>query len=71
MELSASIFKAYDIRGVIDKTLDPSIAKLIGQSFGSAMKDFGRDYLRGWKGRPSIWPLTNARFNRGSTICWH
>lgn len=41
MELSPSIFKAYDIRGVIDKTLDPSIAKLIGQSFGSAMRDTG------------------------------
>ena len=41
MELSSSIFKAYDIRGVIDKTLDPSIAKLIGQSFGSAMREIG------------------------------
>lgn len=41
MELSPSIFKAYDIRGVVDKTLDPSIAKLIGQSFGSAMRDKG------------------------------
>ncbi len=41
MELSPSIFKAYDIRGVTDKTLDPSIAKLIGQSFGSAMREIG------------------------------
>ena len=41
MDLSPSIFKAYDIRGVIDKTLDPSIAKLIGQSFGSAMREIG------------------------------
>ena len=41
MQLSPSIFKAYDIRGVIDKTLDPSIAKLIGQSFGSAMREIG------------------------------
>ncbi len=41
MELSPSIFKAYDIRGVIDKTLDPSVAKLIGQSFGSAMREIG------------------------------
>ena len=45
MELSASIFKAYDIRGVIDKTLDPSIAKLIGQSFGSAMREIGETVL--------------------------
>jgi phosphomannomutase / phosphoglucomutase len=41
MELSPSIFKAYDIRGVIDKTLDPSVAELIGQSFGSAMREIG------------------------------
>ena len=41
MQLSPSIFKAYDIRGVIDKTLDPSIAELIGQSFGSAMREMG------------------------------
>lgn len=41
MELSPSIFKAYDIRGVIDKTLNASIATLIGQSFGSAMRELG------------------------------
>ncbi len=34
--LSASIFKAYDIRGIIGKTLDTDVAYLIGQSFGSA-----------------------------------
>ncbi|MES2150924.1 MAG: phosphomannomutase/phosphoglucomutase [Pseudomonadota bacterium] len=34
--LSASIFKAYDIRGVIEHTLDANIARLIGRSFGRA-----------------------------------
>lgn len=34
--LSPSIFKAYDIRGIIGKTLDADIAHLIGQAFGSA-----------------------------------
>ena len=34
--LSPSIFKAYDIRGIIDKTLDAEVAHLIGQAFGSA-----------------------------------
>jgi len=34
--LSKSIFKAYDIRGIIDKTLDAEVAYSIGQSFGSA-----------------------------------
>jgi phosphomannomutase/phosphoglucomutase len=34
--LSKSIFKAYDIRGIIDKTLDADVAFSIGQAFGSA-----------------------------------
>jgi phosphomannomutase/phosphoglucomutase len=37
MKLSQGIFKAYDIRGVIGKTLDASVARSIGQAFGSAM----------------------------------
>jgi phosphomannomutase/phosphoglucomutase len=34
--LSKTIFKAYDIRGVIDKTLDEGIARHIGRAFGAA-----------------------------------
>ena len=34
--LSHSIFKAYDIRGIIGKTLDADVAQLIGKAFGSA-----------------------------------
>ena len=34
--LSPSIFKAYDIRGIVGKTLDEEVAHLIGQAFGSA-----------------------------------
>jgi len=41
MLLSSSIFKAYDIRGIIDETLDPSIARLIGQAFGTQMRELG------------------------------
>jgi len=33
--LDRSIFRAYDIRGVIDKTLDSGIARKIGQAVGS------------------------------------
>ena len=36
-ELPAHIFRAYDIRGVIDKTLDSGIAHQIGQAVGSAV----------------------------------
>lgn len=45
MNLSNSIFKAYDIRGIINKTLDASIATLIGKSFGSAMRELGEDLI--------------------------
>jgi len=34
--LSETIFKAYDIRGIIDKTLDAGVARQIGQAFGEA-----------------------------------
>lgn len=34
--LSKTIFKAYDIRGVIDSTLDAGVARAIGQAFGKA-----------------------------------
>ena len=36
LQLQQSIFKAYDIRGVVDRTLDTGIAYQIGQAFGSA-----------------------------------
>jgi phosphomannomutase len=35
VELSGEIFRAYDIRGVIDKTLDSGVAKSVGQAVGS------------------------------------
>jgi phosphomannomutase/phosphoglucomutase len=37
LALSKSIFKAYDIRGVIDATLDAGVARQIGQAFGRAV----------------------------------
>ncbi len=35
MNLSASIFKAYDIRGVVPSTLTPDVAQALGRAFGS------------------------------------
>ncbi|HET6906032.1 MAG TPA: phosphomannomutase/phosphoglucomutase, partial [Rhodanobacteraceae bacterium] len=34
-----SIFRAYDIRGVVGKTLTPDTARLIGQAIGSVMRE--------------------------------
>jgi phosphomannomutase/phosphoglucomutase len=35
VELTSGIFRAYDIRGVLDKTLDAGVAKQIGQAVGT------------------------------------
>jgi phosphomannomutase/phosphoglucomutase len=35
VELTAGIFRAYDIRGVIDKTLDSGVANNVGQAVGT------------------------------------
>jgi phosphomannomutase/phosphoglucomutase len=39
VELRPEIFRAYDIRGVIDKTLDSGVARNIGQAVGSLVLD--------------------------------
>lgn len=35
MQVNASIFKAYDIRGVVGKTLDEAVAEHLGRAFGT------------------------------------
>jgi phosphomannomutase/phosphoglucomutase len=45
LPISSSIFKAYDIRGIIDKTLNADIAFLIGKSFGSCMVEQGESII--------------------------
>ncbi|HEV7816081.1 MAG TPA: phosphomannomutase/phosphoglucomutase [Janthinobacterium sp.] len=41
VSLSKTIFKAYDIRGIIDQTLDAGVASQIGHAFGLAVKAKG------------------------------
>ena len=45
LNLSPTIFKAYDIRGIIDKTLDPTVAYRIGQAFGSMMAEQNETHI--------------------------
>jgi len=45
MTLPPEIFKAYDIRGVVGKTLTPEIVRGIGQVLGSLALEKGRDAL--------------------------
>ena len=35
MQVSASIFKAYDIRGIVPSTVTPEVARALGRAFGS------------------------------------
>lgn len=41
LPITQSIFKAYDIRGVVGKTLDAGVARQIGQAFGTAVRAKG------------------------------
>jgi len=45
MQLPSDIFKAYDIRGIVGKTLTPPIVQAIGQALGSLALERGRDTL--------------------------
>jgi phosphomannomutase/phosphoglucomutase len=59
--LSKTIFKAYDIRGVIGSTLDAGIARRIGQAFGAAALAKGeRTVIIGRDGRLSGPELARA-----------
>jgi phosphomannomutase/phosphoglucomutase len=56
-----SIFRAYDIRGVIGKTLDEGVARLIGQSVGSLMREKGlQEIVVGRDGRLSGPSMSSA-----------
>jgi phosphomannomutase len=35
MQVSASVFKAYDIRGIVGQTIDATFAEHLGRAFGS------------------------------------
>jgi phosphomannomutase/phosphoglucomutase len=45
VELASEIFKAYDIRGVVGKSLTPPVVRSIGQALGSLAQERGRDTI--------------------------
>ncbi len=54
IDVDASMFRAYDIRGVVGDTLSVEVAERIGQAIGSAMEDQGLvDVVVGRDGRLS------------------
>ena len=61
MPLPADIFKAYDIRGVVGKTLTAPIVQAIGQALGTLAQTCGRDTIAvGRDGRLSGRELAGA-----------
>lgn len=65
MQIQASIFKAYDIRGVVGTTLDETLAEHLGRAFGSeAVSQGERAVVVGRDGRLSG-PTLVAALMRG------
>ncbi|PPV05175.1 phosphomannomutase/phosphoglucomutase [Xanthomonas bromi] len=61
MQVAPHMFRAYDIRGVVGKDLNPGVAAVIGQAIGSVMQAQGlRDVVVGRDGRLSGPELTNG-----------
>ena len=67
MNLPDDIFKAYDIRGIVGKTLTAPIVQAVGQALGTLAQERGRDTLVvGRDGRLSGPELAGALFDRHS-----
>ncbi|MDP3191334.1 phosphomannomutase/phosphoglucomutase [Rhodoferax sp.] len=65
MQLTASIFKAYDIRGVVPGTIDASVAQALGRAFGTvALREGQTTVAVGRDGRLSG-PDLSAALMRG------
>ncbi|WP_181106508.1 phosphomannomutase/phosphoglucomutase [Xanthomonas arboricola] len=61
VQVATEIFRAYDIRGVVGKDLNPGAAALIGQAIGSVMQAQGlREVVVGRDGRLSGPELANG-----------
>lgn len=61
VEVDPAIFRAYDVRGVVGKSLTPAVAKLLGQSIGTVMREKGlREIVVGRDGRLSGPELAGA-----------
>src|SRR5436190_908700 len=54
MQVSPSVFKAYDIRGIVGKTIDEAFAEALGRAFGTeALREGERAVAVGRDGRHS------------------
>ncbi len=67
MQVTASIFKAYDIRGIVPATINEEVAQALGKAFGTAaLKEGEKKVAVGRDGRLSG-PALSAALIRGLT----
>jgi phosphomannomutase len=67
MQISPTIFKAYDVRGIVPSTLDEGVAEALGRAFGTAARRAGETSVAvGRDGRLSG-PSLGAALVRGLT----
>jgi phosphomannomutase len=50
------IFRAYDIRGIVGRTLTPAVVRAIGQALGTLALSRVRTFAIGRDGRHPSWP---------------
>lgn len=63
--IERSIFRAYDVRGIVGKNLDANVARLLGLAIGSLMQEQGlREIVIGRDGRKSG-PMLSAALAEG------
>ncbi|MEO8777386.1 MAG: phosphomannomutase/phosphoglucomutase [Rhodanobacter sp.] len=61
MKVDPSIFRAYDVRGVVGKTLDKNVARMLGRAIGTMMGEQGlHEIVVGRDGRASGPELAGA-----------
>ena len=62
--IAPEIFKAYDIRGIVDKSLTADAVRTIGQAIGSEARERGLEDHRHRPRRPPVRPGTGRRAGR-------
>ncbi|MDB6001538.1 MAG: phosphomannomutase/phosphoglucomutase [Rhizobacter sp.] len=67
MQVTASIFKAYDIRGIVGRTLDEAMAEHLGKAFGTTAKALGEKAVAVARDGRLSGPSLVAALSRGLT----
>jgi phosphomannomutase len=67
MQVTASIFKAYDIRGIVGRTLDEAMAEHLGKAFGTTAKAKGEKAVAVARDGRLSGPSLVAALTRGLT----